>query len=70
VTGVQGTVATFDPASGSGSVLLDDGTPVEFPATAFAASGLRLLRVGQRVRLRYGPDGTIATVSLITMPNN
>jgi len=65
---VQGTVATWDPESGAGSVLLDDGTPVDFPATAFAASGLRLLRLGQRVRLAYGPDGTVAAVSLVTMP--
>jgi 2-phospho-L-lactate guanylyltransferase len=63
----QGTVATFDPASGAGSVLLDDGTPVQFPATAFAASGLRLLRIGQRVRLWYGREGTVTAVSLITM---
>jgi 2-phospho-L-lactate guanylyltransferase len=68
VTGVQGTVATWDPESGAGSVLLDDGTPVAFPATAFHASGLRLLRLGQRVRLGYGPDGAVSEVSLITMP--
>ena len=48
---VQGTVATFDEPTGAGSVVLDDGTTVEFPAAAFAASGLRLLRPGQRVRL-------------------
>ena len=68
MTGVQGTVATWDPQAGSGSVLLDDGRPVEFPAAAFVASGLRLLRLGQRVRLAYGPDGTVTSVSLITMP--
>jgi 2-phospho-L-lactate guanylyltransferase len=68
VTGVQGTVATFDPGSGAGSVLLDDGTPVEFGTAAFAASGLRLLRIGQRIRLTYDQDGRVAAVSLITMP--
>jgi len=67
VTGVQGTVATFDPESGAGSVLLDDGTPVEFGPAAFAASGLRLLRIGQRVRLTYDTDGAVSAVSLITM---
>jgi 2-phospho-L-lactate guanylyltransferase len=65
---VQGTVATWDSQTGSGSVLLDDGRPVEFPAAAFLASGLRLLRLGQRVRLTYGPDGTVTAVALITMP--
>ena len=64
----QGTVATWDPESGAGSVLLDDGTRMSFPRDAFAASGLRLLRIGQRVRLDSAPDGTVTGVSLITMP--
>ena len=63
---MQGTVATWDAESGSGSVLLDDGTPLEFPAAAFARSGLRLLRLGQRVRLGYGSDGSVESLSLIT----
>jgi 2-phospho-L-lactate guanylyltransferase len=65
---VQATVATFDSGTGSGTVLLDDGTSVPFGAAAFAASGLRLLRPGQRVRLTRSPDGTVNTVALITMP--
>jgi 2-phospho-L-lactate guanylyltransferase len=68
VTVVQGTVASFDGGTGAGTVLLDDGTPVAFPAAAFIASGLRLLRLGQRVQLRYGPDGTVAALALVTMP--
>lgn len=67
---VQGTVATWDPGSRSGEVLLDDGTPVPFPGTAFDASGLRLLRLGQRLRLEYAPDGTVAVLSLITIPGD
>jgi 2-phospho-L-lactate/phosphoenolpyruvate guanylyltransferase len=66
--GRQGTVATWDPDTGSGSVLLDDGTRIPFPREAFAVSGLRLLRVGQRVRCDRAPDGTVTAVSLITMP--
>jgi hypothetical protein len=55
---VQATAYTFDPATRSGSVLLDDGTPVPFPASAFDAGGLRLLRPGQRVRIEVAePDG-------------
>ena len=65
--GMQGTVATFDPTGHSGTVLLDDGTVVPFPAAAFAASGLRLLRLGQRVRLDPAADGSITAVTLITM---
>ena len=65
---MQGTVATFDESSHAGTVLLDDGTRVEFPAAAFAASGLRLLRLGQRVRLERDADGTVTALALITMP--
>jgi cold shock CspA family protein len=64
---MQGTVATFDPATRSGSVLLDDGAPVAFAAAAFDASGLRLLRPGQRVRLTREPGGPVIAVTLITM---
>lgn len=64
---MQGTVATFDGATRSGVLLLDDGTELPFPAPAFDASGLRLLRLGQRVRVDTGPDGTVVRVSLPTM---
>ena len=65
---MQGTVASFDHGTGGGTVLLDDGTPIVFSQAAFIASGLRLLRLGQRVRLEYGPDGSIAYLTLVTMP--
>ena len=48
---MQGTVASYDAATRSGVLLLDDGTEMRFPARAFDASGLRLLRLGQRVRI-------------------
>jgi 2-phospho-L-lactate/phosphoenolpyruvate guanylyltransferase len=63
---VQGTVASFDPQERSGTVLLDDGTRLDFDAGAFDASGLRLLRLGQRVRLERR-DGRISLLTLITM---
>jgi cold shock CspA family protein len=62
---MQGTVASFDEDAGTGSVVLDDGTRVEFPASAFAASGLRLLRPGQRVGLVHNPAGQVELVTLI-----
>jgi len=65
---MQGTVAILDESAHSGTVLLDDGTRVDFPPEAFAASGLRLLRLGQRVRLSRGPDGSVTGLALITMP--
>jgi cold shock CspA family protein len=61
---VQGTVATFDEPTGAGSVLLDDGSTVEFPAAAFAASGLRLLRPGPRVGLVHDATGRVELVTL------
>jgi 2-phospho-L-lactate guanylyltransferase len=64
--GMQGTVATYDAAERSGTVLLDDGTELVFPAAAFDASGLRLLRPGQRVRLERR-DGVVTALALITM---
>jgi 2-phospho-L-lactate guanylyltransferase len=66
---MQGTVATFDERTGAGSVLLDDGAEVSFPAAAFAASGLRLLRIGQRVRLDRDDAGRISRVTLPTFPS-
>lgn len=64
---VQATVGTFDPASGAGTALLDDGRPVGFDGAAFAAGGLRLLRFGQRVRLEYAGD-RVTRVTIHTLP--
>ncbi|PZM94926.1 MAG: cold-shock protein [Actinobacteria bacterium] len=64
---MQGTVATFDAVSRSGTVLLDDGSELAFPAAAFDASGLRLLRVGQRVRVERDSTGQITLVTLPTL---
>lgn len=65
---MQGTVATFDATSRSGTVLLDDGSELAFPAAAFDASGLRLLRVGQRVRVERDSTGQVTLVTLPTLP--
>jgi len=61
---MQGTIATFDPQTRSGTLLLDDGSERSFPAAAFDASGLRLLRLGQRVSISAGPEGDITKVEL------
>ena len=60
---VRATVREFDSSDGSGSVFLDDGTVAEFGAGVFAASGLRLLRRGQRVAIRLGPSGAITALT-------
>jgi cold shock CspA family protein len=64
---VQATVATFDSATGTGTVLLDDGRRESFDAAAFTAGGLRLLRLGQRVRLEYD-GGQVVRVTIYTLP--
>jgi hypothetical protein len=65
---MQATVREFDLGSRSGSVFLDDGTVREFGPEVFAASGLRLLRRGQRVVIRCGPTGAITALNLATLP--
>jgi len=65
---MQGTVATYDEHRRSGTLLLDDGSEVEFGSAAFDASGLRLLRLGQRLKIEYGSTGEISRVTLPTLP--
>jgi 2-phospho-L-lactate guanylyltransferase len=50
-------------------VLLDDGAVMTFDAAAFDLSGLRLLRIGQRVRLRLDADGRVEFVTIATFPD-
>nr|WP_245194604.1 2-phospho-L-lactate guanylyltransferase [Kitasatospora phosalacinea] len=64
---MQATAFSFDPTTRSGSVLLDDGTPVPFDAPAFDAGGLRLLRAGQRVRIRTAGEGADRRVVFLTL---
>jgi 2-phospho-L-lactate guanylyltransferase len=63
---MQGTVATYDPDTRSGTLLLDDGTEIAYPPEAFAASGLRLLRLGQRVRIDRDESGQVTRLTLPT----
>ena len=58
--GVQASIHRIEP-DGSGSALLDDGVEVAVPAGAAVASGLRHLRVGQRVSVELDETGTAAT---------
>lgn len=64
---MQATAYTYDPASRSGSVLLDDGTPLPFDAPAFDAGGLRLLRPGQRVRIETEGENEARRVTFVTL---
>jgi cold shock CspA family protein len=64
---MQATAYTFDPETRSGSVLLDDGSPLPFGTAAFDAGGLRLLRPGQRVRIDLEGEGEGRRISLVTL---
>ncbi len=67
---MQATVRSYDPVTRSGSVLLDDGVELGYDADAFDAGGLRLTRVGQRVRVRLDESGTRVTfLTLATLPD-
>ena len=65
---MQGTVSEFDPTTRSGAVFLDDGKKVSFTGAAFAAGGLRLLRIGQRLRLETDGTGAVVRVTIPTLP--
>ncbi|MEV0039929.1 hypothetical protein [Streptomyces sp. NPDC050804] len=64
---MQATSYTYDSETRSGSVLLDDGTPLEFGSSAFDAGGLRMLRAGQRVRIETEGEGADRRVTLVTL---
>lgn len=53
---MQANVHAFDEQTGAGSVLLDDGVERWFSGEVFFASGLRHLRVGQRVSIQLTGD--------------
>ncbi|MDT0568377.1 hypothetical protein PV379_13780 [Streptomyces caniscabiei] len=64
---MQATAYTYDPATRTGQVLLDDGTPLPFDTPAFDAGALRLLRPGQRVRIETEGEGEALRITLITL---
>ncbi|WP_343949575.1 hypothetical protein [Nonomuraea longicatena] len=67
---MQATVRTYDPATRSGTVFLDDGTVLAFPARAFDAGPLLLLRSGQRVNIAVsGEEITFITLSTFPLPS-
>ena len=61
---MQGTIATFDPRTRAGTLLLDDGSELAFGADAFQRSGLRLLRLGQRVAIETEVTGAVHRVGI------
>jgi 2-phospho-L-lactate guanylyltransferase len=64
---VQATVRAFDPVTRSGTVLLDDGVELGYDTAAFDSGDVRLLRVGQRVRVEVHDDGDARRVTYLTI---
>jgi cold shock CspA family protein len=53
----QGTIKHFDEATREGSLLLDDRTEVVIDPISSEGSGIRTLRVGQRVKFDLTEEG-------------
>jgi len=59
----------FDGTAHRGHIVLDDGRLVDISPEAFAASGLRLLHLGQRVRVNVGVDNAVRSLTILTLPD-
>jgi cold shock CspA family protein len=53
----QGTIKQYDTATHTGVLLLDDETEVHVDAVSMEGSGLRYLRIGQRVKFDVVEEG-------------
>ncbi|WP_323096892.1 2-phospho-L-lactate guanylyltransferase [Intrasporangium sp. YIM S08009] len=60
IRSMQATVHRYDPETRTGSLLRDDGVELTFGSPAFEASGLRLLRIGQRLTVDVVDDVVVA----------
>lgn len=63
---MQGTVKTYDEQSRNGVILDDTLAEHAFDAQSFAGSGLRMLRLGQRVKFTL--DGVrVRDLNILTL---
>jgi cold shock CspA family protein len=53
----QGTIKEFDIQERTGSLLMEDRTEVGIDATSVEGSGIRTLRIGQRVKFDLIEEG-------------
>jgi len=53
----QGTVRHYDIEERTGDLLMDDRTAVRIDRTSVEGSGLRYLRIGQRVKFDLAEEG-------------
>jgi cold shock CspA family protein len=64
---VQATVHHYDPDTGAGSVVTDDGIVLRFGIETLRRSGLRHLRPGQRLTVELTEPGQISALTLGTI---
>jgi len=63
-------VKDFDHQERTGSLLMEDRTEVQIDATSMEGSGLRFLRIGQRVRFDLIDEGgrkVARTLRIVTL---
>jgi 2-phospho-L-lactate guanylyltransferase len=53
----QGTIKEFDEEARAGTLLTDDRLEVKIDATSLEGAGIRLLRLGQRVKFDLADEG-------------
>ncbi len=53
----QGTIRDFDVEARTGTLLMEDGSEVFIDPTSMEGSGLRYLRLGQRVKFELVEEG-------------
>ncbi|GAA1694597.1 hypothetical protein ACFTSF_24195 [Kribbella sp. NPDC056951] len=62
---MQATVSRYDSESFSGAVLTDTGIELPFTVHAIAETPVRLLRVGQRVRIQTTGSGATLAITKV-----
>ncbi|MET7283015.1 hypothetical protein ABZS29_32600 [Kribbella sp. NPDC005582] len=62
---MQATVSRYDSETFSGAVLTDTGVELPFTVHAIAETPIRLLRVGQRVRIQTTGDGADLAITKV-----
>jgi hypothetical protein len=62
---MQATVSRYDTETASGAVLTDRGVELPFTAEAVAHTPVRLLRLGQRVRITTTGSGASLAITEI-----
>ena len=65
----QGTIKSYDPDSKSGIILDDAKQEQSFDADSFVHSGIRMFRIGQRVKYQvvgHGEKTSVRDLTLVT----